>query len=321
MGRKPINDGDIKQKYIGLENENWIVIDILIQKDRRIYLQCKCQCGCGQLTKFRSDQFKNSKKKCDKLKNKKKEDSQKEYRNKHISRDTYKNRLFGKLYGNLKVIGFYGYNKHKQIVYKCECQCIDKNIVYATYTDLKSKRKDNCGCLTRKKQHDLKKKYNTYDLSGAYGIGYTTKGEEFWFDLEDYDKIKDYCWSIHDKYIVARDVDGKYIKMHRVVMGVTNPYIKVDHIFHHEYDNRKSELRLATNQENTFNHVLHSNNTSGVSGVSWDSEKDLWRARIFLEGKGIHLGYYDNFENAVTVRLEAEKEYFGEFQYKEALNE
>ena len=37
------------------------------------------------------------------------------------------------------------------------------------------------------------KKYNTYDLSGEYGIGYTSKGEEFYFDLDDYDKIKDYC--------------------------------------------------------------------------------------------------------------------------------
>ena len=38
------------------------------------------------------------------------------------------------------------------------------------------------------------KQYNNYDLSGEYGIGYLFNGEEFYFGLEDYDKIKNYCW-------------------------------------------------------------------------------------------------------------------------------
>ena len=45
---------------------------------------------------------------------------------------------------------------------------------------------------------------NVYDLSGEYGIGYTLKGEEFYFDLEDYDKIKDYCWHINKKYVCTK---------------------------------------------------------------------------------------------------------------------
>ena len=37
------------------------------------------------------------------------------------------------------------------------------------------------------------KKYNRYDLSGEYGIGWTTNTNHvFYFDLEDYEKIKDY---------------------------------------------------------------------------------------------------------------------------------
>ena len=39
-------------------------------------------------------------------------------------------------------------------------------------------------------------KYNKYDLLGSFGVGWTTNtNKEFWFDLEDYDKIKDYCWA------------------------------------------------------------------------------------------------------------------------------
>ena len=46
-----------------------------------------------------------------------------------------------------------------------------------------------------------------------------------------------------------------------------------------------------------------------------DYEKDtgLWRARIFVDGKGIHLGRFVEFDNAVKARLKAEAQYFGEF--------
>ncbi|WP_368488451.1 hypothetical protein [Clostridium sp. BJN0013] len=42
----------------------------------------------------------------------------------------------------------------------------------------------------------MKYKYNTYDLTGEYGIGYDAKGNIFYFDLEDYDRIKDFYWAV-----------------------------------------------------------------------------------------------------------------------------
>ena len=73
--------------------------------------------------------------------------------------------------------------------------------------------------------------HNVYDLSGEYGIGYTLKGEPFWFDLEDYDLIKDYCWHYTQKgYLEATNAETrKAIKLHRLVMGVINPKVQVDH--------------------------------------------------------------------------------------------
>ena len=53
------------------------------------------------------------------------------------------------------------------------------------------------------------KKYNKYDLSGEYGIGWTSNtNQEFYFDLEDYDKIKDYCW-IYNKGIQPYNTSGE----------------------------------------------------------------------------------------------------------------
>ena len=77
------------------------------------------------------------------------------------------------------------------------CHCCCGNNVTVLGSNLTNGYTLSCGCLSKEnsfKQGKSAKKYNIYDLSGEYGIGYTLKGEEFYFDLEDYDKIKDYCW-------------------------------------------------------------------------------------------------------------------------------
>ena len=149
--------------------------------------------------------------------------------------------------------------------------------------------------------------------------------KSFWFDKEDYEKIKNYCWNYHKNkhggYIEANDLENGIVKLHRVVMGETNPKVKIDHIKHNTFDNRKSQLRSSTNQENCRNHIIHSNNTSGETGVSWEKETGMWRARIFINGKGIHLGRFTDFDEAVKVRKKAEEKYFGEYSYDNSMKE
>lgn len=55
------------------------------------------------------------------------------------------------------------------------------------------------------------------------------------------------------------------------------------------------------------------NNTSGVPGVTWISRDQLWRATIFFKGKNYYLGGYQNFEDAVTARKEAERDLHDNF--------
>ena len=100
-------------------------------------------------------------------------------------------------------------NNKKDTRWYCSCDCGNPNEVLVLGYNLKNGNTTSCGCehlknakrsgsLTGKINGKKNKKYNTYNLSGEYGIGYTTKGEEFYFDLEDYDKIKDYCWYIDE---------------------------------------------------------------------------------------------------------------------------
>ena len=166
----------------------------------------------------------------------------------------------------------------------------------------------------------IAKQYNTYDLSGEYGIGWTNKGEEFWFDLEDYEKIKDYCWHFNQwGHLISTERGGtKRVFLHRLVMEPIPDGMIVDHIVHpprkeNKYDNRKQNLEIKTNQQNSMNIHTHKNSTTGISGVN---ERDgKWIARIGFKNKRIFLGIFDKFEDAVKARKEAEEEYWGKYSF------
>jgi len=58
-------------------------------------------------------------------------------------------------------------------------------------------------------------------------------------------------------------------------------------------DNRRSvNLRIATQQQNSWNQKRHSNNTSGFRGVDWNARSGKWRARITVGWDTINLGLY-----------------------------
>lgn len=163
----------------------------------------------------------------------------------------------------------------------------------------------------------FQRKYNRYNLSGEYGIGYTFKDEEFFFDLNDYDLIKDYCWHKSDKGYIQTNINGKTVKMHRLIMS--NDCF-IDHINHNTVDNRRCNLRCVTNQQNAMNEKLSKNNTSGVTGVVWHKRDSKWYARIKVNYKYLHLGQFEVFEDAVKARKEAEEKYFGKYSFDNSMS-
>ena len=201
----------------------------------------------------------------------------------------------------------------KYAQYHCKCEC--GNEVNAIGSQIKSGQIKSCGCLHSEKSEEngrANKKYNTYDLSGDYGIGYTTNGEEFWFDIEDYDLIKNYCWYIGKNGYVKTNKSGASF-MHSLLRP---DLMRVDHIkTERKFDNRKSNLRDATASQNGMNSRLSINNTSGVTGVSWDKSKNKWNAYIMINRKRHNLGYYTNFDDAVKARKESEEKNYREYSY------
>jgi hypothetical protein len=190
-----------------------------------------------------------------------------------------------------------------------------REIVNVSASSLITKNTRSCGCLIKEVQHERGKSMrilNTYDLTGDYGIGYTLKNEEFYFDLEDYNKIKDYTWYLNKSGYTMTTVYGKVIFMHNLVMNPPENK-QVDHIYHNTNDSRKENLRICETYENAINKIMQSNNTSGVVGVSWCKTKEKWAAYINYNKKRYSLGRYTNFEDAVKARKEAEEKYHGEF--------
>ena len=229
--------------------------------------------------------------------------------------------LTGRVFEKLTVIKRVENDKDGHLMWLCQCDCCGENSLKVVYGfNLKNGNTQSCGCLQREIigefNKETKKKYNTYDLTGEYGIGYTEEGEEFYFDLEDYDKIKDYYWFKNkDEYIRTRLDENSSLFMHRLVTNCPDD-MEVDHEFHDTWDNRKEFLRIVTRSQNEMNKDLKSTNTSGVTGVSWSKRNEKWRPYISINGKQTGLGYYDDFDEAVQVRKEAEIEYYKEYRYK-----
>lgn len=84
---------------------------------------------------------------------------------------------------------------------------------------------------------------------------------------------------------------------------------EIDHINHNRLDNRDENLREVTSQGNNKNKSIHINNTTGMTGVTWDKHYKKWRSTIGVNSRRVHLGRFSSFEDAVRARKKAQKQY------------
>ncbi|MBK5239868.1 HNH endonuclease [Clostridium sp.] len=174
------------------------------------------------------------------------------------------------------------------------------------------------------------KQRTTYDKNEIIIVGnivtmllYNKKGDvinETIFDEEELDTVKKYKWGMSGNGYVTSRINGQIIYLHRFLTGVTEEFF-IDHIDRNRLNNLKANLRTCTNQENLRNTSLSKNNTSGQVGVHWESRRKHWVAIIETDyKKSLYLGSFDNLEDAIIARIEAEKQYFGEFAPKTSNN-
>ena len=128
-------------------------------------------------------------------------------------------------------------------------------------------------------------------------------------DLDDIDKVKDYKWCIlNNSGYVSTTVNGTNIRLHRFIMDCPDDLV-VDHINHNRLDNRKSNLRICTQQQNNMN--------KKCIGVTYHKQTSKWIAQINYNYEHIYLGCFDTKEEAIEARKQAEIKYFGEYRNKD----
>lgn len=160
------------------------------------------------------------------------------------------------------------------------------------------------------------------ELFDTYGI-FRVKETEFLFDLDDLPLIKgrDSWYCDKDGYLVSSyyfNGARRFIRFHRIVMNAT-PEQVVDHINRNKADNRKANLRCCKRAENDRNRNLYITNTSGVSGVYFDKQRNKWVASITLESQKIYIGRFALKEDAIRARLDKEMELYKEFAPQRSL--
>lgn len=112
-------------------------------------------------------------------------------------------------------------------------------------------------------------------------------------------------------YITGK-IFNTYLKAHRVAWALFYgefPNEQIDHIDGNRANNKISNLRAVSQAENSKNAKLTDANTSGVVGVWWYKRREKWCAEIMCNYKKIHLGYFNEFQEAVAARKNAEKKY------------
>lgn len=125
-------------------------------------------------------------------------------------------------------------------------------------------------------------------------------------DFDELNKFKWYALKNKKRYYAQRgfwDKEKKkviIIQMHREIMNT--PIGKVtDHINQNGLDNRRKNLRICTKSQNQWNREIQSNNKSGYIGVSWYSRYGKWKAHMTNNGKKIHIGYFDDKNEAAKA--------------------
>lgn len=102
-------------------------------------------------------------------------------------------------------------------------------------------------------------------------------------------------------------------QLHRAILGITDPKVQVDHIDGDSLNNRRSNLRVATNCENMRNRGPQSNNRTRYKGVYQDGNIFIAQIKPSPDKPRMYLGSYPTAELAAAAYDRAAETYHGLF--------
>jgi len=160
--------------------------------------------------------------------------------------------------------------------------------------------------------------------------GYYTKVND-----EDFELLNQYKWCVitTDNLRYAQRMTPKFngkrisLKMHRVILNLTNPNIHTDHKDHDGLNNQRFNLRICTASQNAKNrrpfgtskylgvslHISTAKQTNKNGELVIYKSRPRWVAHIKTENGYKHLGLFDNEIDAAKAYDEAAIIHHGEF--------
>lgn len=195
--------------------------------------------------------------------------------------------LTGKRFEKWEVLSF-SRRTDKNKYYNCRCECGTEREVSA-YKLIKGLSK-SCGCSRIKDMTGKKHKMITFVEKVGYNknkkILYKCQcdcGNIIFKSKSDVMKINSCGCSNKEKAIKSIELNSKKLK------------------------------RVDGTCIDSLTQKLSKNNTSGHKGVSWDKKSNKWRAQIMLKGKTYNLGCYEDINDAIVARENAEKELYSDY--------
>lgn len=252
--------------------------------------------------------------------------------------------LSGKTFGRLTVVSrdMDRYMKTKKVYWLCKCSCGNPNLVSISTYQLNSGRTQSCGCYKSERIANRNTKYSTkhnipetddsgelmINDDGSIKVFDENKEYSFLVDYEDYDYISQWYWRkdtrfdnpnkhywiTNEKKEVINNGGKAILKLHQLIAQrkYGDEYDKSlvpDHLSRNPDDNRRCNIVQKTTMENSHNRKLSKVNSSGKNGVSLNKNKGTWVSYIMVNYKRIYLGEFEDYQDAVNARLEAEKKY------------
>lgn len=144
-------------------------------------------------------------------------------------------------------------------------------------------------------------------------------------DDQDYEWLNKWKWyaaynKIYNNFYVYRydyvNKKQKNVCMHRVILGITDSKIFIDHIDHNTLNNQRSNLRECSQSKNLMNSKKprRVKETSSIyKGVYFNKQNKKWYGQIYINNKRIHLGLFKKEIEAAKAYDKKAKELFGEF--------
>jgi hypothetical protein len=176
--------------------------------------------------------------------------------------------------------------------------------------------KEDCTCRNHRQHPVSKRPRICQPTNGDTRFIPLTQGRFAIVDASDFDWLNSFKWHVSIKGNLSYAIchfKGRSESMHRLIMNPPAGMF-VDHIDRNGLNNKRSNLRVCTRRQNSYNRIGHGC-TSKYKGVYWEKNFDKWRTAIRYNKKTINLGSFNDEIAAAKAYDQMAAKLFKEFAY------